>query len=264
MSAGASWIDVDGLRLHIEQTGSGPPLFLLHGLGSGAWDWEYQVPELARHFRVIAPDFRGHGRSEGRGPYRIATWAADTLAIADRLGIERFSMLGYSMGGAVAQQIALDAPRRVRRLALSNTLPSFRPRGLRQYLMLCWRLVITTVLSPPQLARFVAGRLFPRPEQRALRDKVALRNAGNDPAVYFASICALARWSVIERLPELVAPTYVLAAEHDYFSTAYLREFVTALPNCAGWHVFPGTRHGLPLEAPEAFNAKLLEFLLRP
>lgn len=254
---------IGGVHLHVEQYGSGPPLFLLHGLGSSARDWEYQIPALAPHFRILAPDFRGHGLSDRQGPYRIETWAEDVVAIADQLGIKRFSVLGYSMGGAVAQQIAIDHPERVERLVLANTLPSFKPERPYHYFMLWTRLAIIATLGPAQLAKVVARKVFPAPEHAELRHKVATRNAGNDPQVYRASIRALTGWSVIERLSQLTAPTYVMAAEKDYFSTAYLNEFVAQLPNCIGWQVFSGTRHGLPLEAPERFNARVLDVLLR-
>lgn len=252
--------DASGFALHVESHGSGEPLILLHGLGASGRDWEYQIPVLAQHFQVIVPDLRGFGRSPRVGPYRIEAHAAEVLALADHLQLPRFALVGHSMGGAIAQQLTLDAPGRVSQLVLANTSPSFRPRSLREHGMLLFRLAVVSLLGPAALASIVNRQMFPHPEQQALRDRVTARNAGNDPQIYREAIFALARWSVLERLGELQLPTLVIAAEHDYFSTALLHEY-RRLPDCAGVHLIEGARHALPLERPDAFNAPLLRFL---
>src|SRR5581483_12304424 len=99
-----------GLRCHYLDEGAGSALVLLHGLGSSARDWERQIHVYSRHFRVIAPDFRGFGASERIGPYSIPQFAADVWALLAQLGIGRFRLVGYSMGGAVALEMALAQP----------------------------------------------------------------------------------------------------------------------------------------------------------
>lgn len=252
-----------GARLYYQSTGVGPPLVLLHGLGSSSADWEYQVPVLARHFQVIAPDLRGHGASDRTGDYGVERFAADTWALLDHLGIERPTLLGYSMGGAVAMQMALDRPGRIPRLILSNTLPSFRTDTLAKRWLLWSRLFLMDWLGPRRLSEVMTRRLYPRPDQAELRARVAKRNAENDKNVYLATIRALTRWSVRERVGELTMPVLAISAEQDYYLRHEADAFVAALPDGRGLH-FPGTRHGLPLEMPEAFNRAVLEFLTVP
>lgn len=251
---------VEGARLYYQLAGAGRPLVLLHGLGASSGDWEFQVPEFARHFQVVVPDFRGHGASDRAGDYSVQRFADDTWQLLDRLKLRAPVLVGHSMGGAVAMQMALDRPGAVPKLVLSNTLPSFRTDTAAKRLMLWTRLVMMSVLGPRKLAEIMTQRLYPRADQAALRAKVARRNATNDRNVYLASIRALTQWSVRERLAALDLPVLVLASEHDYFGGTEVERFVAALPD-ARLRLFPGARHGLPLEMPEAFNRVVLEFL---
>lgn len=254
-------VRVEGARLYYQSAGAGRPLLLLHGLGSSSHDWEYQVPEFSRHFHVIAPDLRGHGASARTGGYAVERFAADTWQLLDQLDCPQVDVLGYSMGGAVAMQMALDRPGGVHRLVLSNTLPSFRTDTLAKRWLLWSRLFLMGWLGPRRLSEVMSRRLYPRPDQAELRARVARRNAGNDRNVYLETVRALTRWSVADRLDRLTVPVLVLAAEHDYFLRHETDAFVAALPDARVAH-FPGTRHGLPLELPEAFNRAVLDFLV--
>lgn len=253
-------LELAGERFRYDDAGSGPPLVLLHGLGASAEDWEMQIPAFSRRFRVIAPDLRGFGGSaRGSGRLSIPRFAADVWALLQALGVERFALVGHSMGGAVALQLALEHPQAVTRLVIANSVPSFRPRTLRQYFEVAYRQVVMRLLGPARLARIGAQRMYPGDDQQALREKSAARGARNGRS-YLESLSALTRWSVIERLRELPMPVLVLAAEHDYFSREDMLQFAHALPK-GRFHLFPGTHHGLPLEAPQAFNPVVLRFL---
>jgi len=249
-----------GIRLYYEDIGTGPVMVLLHGLGGSSADWESQLPEFSRDHRVIAPDFRGYGNSERRGPYTVERFAADVFALLDELQIGNFILVGHSMGGAVAMVMALMKPSRIRKLVLTNTLPNFRPDDLTQRVMLWSRLVLMAVLGPGHLSRIVAAKPYPGPELTALRDRAGERHGRTSRRVYLSTLWRLSRWSAEQRLPELRVPTLVMAAENDYFDSARLRRFVDGLPG-ADSEVFPGTHHGLPLEAPQLFNARLRQFL---
>lgn len=257
---------VDGARLYFQTAGAGAPLVLLHGLGASSADWEGQVPELSRHYQVIVPDLRGHGASDRAGDYSVPQFARDTWQLVDHLRLRAPVLVGHSMGGAVAMQMALDRPGVAPALVLSNTLPSFLTDTTTKRMMLWTRLLLMGLFGPRRLSEFMSQRLYPHPDQAALRAKVARRNAENDRNVYLATIRALTRWSVRERLAELKLPVLVLASEHDYFGGHEVEPFVKALPDARLRH-FAGARHGLPLERPEAFNQAVLEFLdprLRP
>src|SRR5580693_1022702 len=113
---------VNGIEVYYEQAGEGPPVLLLHGLGSSTRDWEYQTPELARAYRVIAVDVRGHGRSSRPpGPYSVSQFAEDAVALLRSLDAAPAHVIGLSMGGMIAFQMAVDHPEAVRSLAIINS-----------------------------------------------------------------------------------------------------------------------------------------------
>lgn len=253
-------VEVDGSKLYYEESGQGPALVLLHGLGSSAEDWEYQIPEFSRHYRVIAMDLRGfHRSSRGTGAMSIARFAADVRNLLDQLDVDRFYLIGYSMGGAIALQLALDHPGAVIKMVISNSVPSFRPRTLKQHFEVFYRQIVMTLLGPVRLSRIGAQRMYPGEHQAELREKSAERGARNGPS-YLQSLRALTRWSVLDRLHELRMSVLVLAAEYDYFTREDMLQFAHALPK-GRFHLFPGTHHGLPLESPNAFNAVVRKFL---
>jgi 3-oxoadipate enol-lactonase len=123
-------ITVDGVRLacHLWGAADAPALVLLHGLGGQASTWDTVAPELARSFRVLAIDLRGHGDSDRPGDYSFELMRDDVLGVLGQLGLDRVSLLGHSMGGTVAYLIAQQEPDRISRLILEDTPPPF-PMG---------------------------------------------------------------------------------------------------------------------------------------
>ena len=122
-------IEAAGVRLAYRVWGSpgAPPLVLLHGLGEGAADWDGVAPAFARHWRVYAPDLRGHGSSDRPGDYSVELMAADALGFLDALQLDRVDLIGHSMGGLVGFLLAGDHPDRVGRLILED-VAALRPR----------------------------------------------------------------------------------------------------------------------------------------
>ena len=117
-------IDADGCPIHVEVEGSAgaPALIMSNSLGTTLHMWDDQAPELAKHFRLIRYDRRGHGRSGvPKGPYSMERFGRDVLAIADSLKVKTFNWCGISMGGMVGQWLGANAPDRVEKLILSNT-----------------------------------------------------------------------------------------------------------------------------------------------
>lgn len=252
--------DID---IHYVEAGSGPPLVFVHGLG-GSWaDWDYQMAYFAEHYRVLAPDLRGFGDTPiGRHAPGVAQFVDDLRAFLDGAGIERCLLVGHSMGGAVCLQFALQCPGRIERLVITNSVPGFRPRTLRQRFEIGYRLLVMSLLGPARLSRISAHRMFPGPENEGLRAKVIARGARNTRRAYLGALLRLTRWSVIDRLGDIRMPTLVVGAGQDYFGHDNTVRFAYALPH--GYlHWFPVGRHGLPSEVPEAFNPVLLKFFRR-
>jgi pimeloyl-ACP methyl ester carboxylesterase len=115
------------------------------------------------------------------------------------------------------------------------------------------------ILGPARLSKIGAERMYPGENQQVLREKSIERGARNG-ASYLESLKVLTRWSVLNRLRELRMPVLVLAAEFDYFTREDMLQFAHALPK-GRFNLFPGTHHGLPLEAPHLFNTAVLKFL---
>lgn len=112
----------NGIELYYETIGDGPPLVLLTGLGFATWGWYRQIPTLSRHFTTIAIDNRGAGQSgKPDEPYSIRMMADDTAAVLDHLEVRGANVLGLSMGGYIAQELALSHPELVSRLILCST-----------------------------------------------------------------------------------------------------------------------------------------------
>lgn len=254
-----------GHAMHVRDTGAdadkpGLPIVFIHGLGASGKDWEYQWPAFAQHHRLISPDLRGHGHSRSHRPWGIAAQAQDMVALLDHLEIERCIVVSHSMGGAVAQSMALAAPQRIERLVVSNSLPSFRPDTLHRIREALMRVAVVAAVGVQPLAGVIAERLFPHEHQAELRDKMTSRYAMISRWAYLNSLRALASWSVFKRLPELRLPVLVVGAEHDYFPSEDTQRFVDALPN--GRLVWlEGSRHATPVDSVDRFNAAVADFI---
>jgi pimeloyl-ACP methyl ester carboxylesterase len=112
---------VNGMQMYYEEHGDGPPLLLLHGFAVAGLGWRPFIPEFAKHFRVIMPNLRGHGRSlDPTNQFTFAQTALDVFALLDQLGIERFKAIGNSGGGLTLQYLAAQQPARLEAIILKN------------------------------------------------------------------------------------------------------------------------------------------------
>jgi len=252
---------VNGVEIFYDVHGAGESLVLLHGLGASSQDWEHQVPEFSRHYRVITPDLRGFGRSaKPSGPYSIAQFSADMLALLDVLAVKRCHLLGLSMGGAVAFQMALDQPRRFKTLIIVNSSPSFELHSWRRRLMAWTRILVPHVFGMRAMSHHVVKRLFPKAEQSELRARLLARGSSNDRDAYVAAVHALKGWTVERRLGEIRIPTLVISAEFDYTPVSDKEQYVSRMRN-ARLRVIKDSRHASHWDQWQTFNKLVLEFL---
>jgi pimeloyl-ACP methyl ester carboxylesterase len=256
-------LDVNGTHLYYQVTGKGQPLLLIHGLGASARDWEPQVAYFAPRYQVVTPDVRGHGQSDKPpGPYSVPLFASDTGALISGLGIGPAHVVGISMGGMIAFQLAVDSPELVRSLVIVNSGPALLVKSLAAHWQIQKRQLAVRAFGMGRLAQMLAPRLFPEPEQEALRIRFVQHWTENDPRAYRAATSALVNWSVADRLGEIRCPVLVIASDEDYTPVSAKEAYVALMPH-AELAVIDDARHAVTVERPEEFNAVLEAFLSR-
>jgi len=271
-------VRVNGIEIAFEERGHGErPLLLIHGFTGFRQDFATQLPGLAEHGRVLAPDLRGHGESARTGDpasYGFAQLTADLLGLLDALDIERCDLLGHSMGGMIALRATLAAPERIASLVLMDTAPG--PLGFidRGQLALAARVAreagmaalaqILRARSGSDAGRGSADRRMEAEwgEERFWAWRTA-RMAAMDPAAYEALGLALAEQDdVTPRLREIACPTAVLVGELDHEFRAPSEVLAQGIPG-AQLHVLEGAGHQPQHEAPEAWRGAVLGHLAR-
>jgi len=256
-------LTVNGTRLHYRNEGAGEPLVFVHGLGSSGQDWAKQVDAFADRYRVITFDVRGHGQSDKpEGPYSIPLFAADTAALLRKLEAVPATIVGLSMGGMIAFQLAIDAPLLVKRLVVVNSMPEAKLDSLRDRWIYWSRRLVSSWIGMRATGRLIAHRVFPKPEQGRLRQKFIDRWAENDKQAYLATIDAIAGWSVADQLSAITCPTLVVAAADDYTPVSVKRNYVDQIPD-ARLEVIEDSHHATPVERPMTFNRVLDAFIQR-
>jgi 3-oxoadipate enol-lactonase len=220
--------------LHHERAGNerAPALLLGSSLGTSAAMWEPQVAPLAEHLRVIRYDHRGHGASPvPRGPYEIADLGRDVLALMDRLGLERASLGGVSLGGMVAIWLGANAPDRVERLVLCCTSAHLPPAsGWAERAAAVRAAGTTEVVADAVVERWLTPAFAAaQPETQAWLRAMLL---ACDPEGYAACCGAIERMDLRGALPSIAAPTLVVSAADDQATPPeHQRALAAAIPS---------------------------------
>ncbi|MBC9179423.1 alpha/beta fold hydrolase [Pseudoroseomonas ludipueritiae] len=248
------FIDLADMLVHyvVEGPETAPPLLLLHSIGTTQSIWDAQAKALAGRFRVIRPDMRGHGMSSiTPGDYSMRQLAQDALALLDALGIRRAHVAGTSIGGRIAQQIAVEAPERMLSLCLLNTALEFPSPARWQGIIDDVRREGTKVLADAVMPRWVVDTTLP--SSRGLR-RMLLRT---DKTGYAGAACALRDATAADILGRIQAPCTVIAGERDPAAPA---EAVTALQAAipgAELVMLPGAGHITTYEFADAVTAQM-------
>jgi pimeloyl-ACP methyl ester carboxylesterase len=255
------FFDHDGCSLHYEEYGQGAPVLLVHGLGSSCQDWEYQIPALSAHYRVIAVDVRGHGRSDKpRERYSIRGFSGDIEALLDYLQLGPVHYVGLSMGGMIGFQLAVDAPHLLTSLTIVNSAPEVKIKSAHDAWQYAKRWGLARLVSMETIGKGLGKNLFPKPGQSELRHKIARRWAQNDKRAYLASFDAIVGWGVTERLSRIRCPTLIVTADKDYTPVALKEAYIKLIPD-ARLQVIADSRHATPLDQPAEFNRILMAFI---
>jgi pimeloyl-ACP methyl ester carboxylesterase len=251
------------LMMHCEITGDGPPLVLLMGLGCPGSLWWLQVEAFA-NYRVVVPGNRGVGQTDKpAGEYSTAQMADDTATLLSALGIARAHILGMSMGGAMAQQMALRYPAMVDHLILACTFCETSPYGLET--MATWRLIAERAgmdaLRRLLLLQFVTPRFYSQHPDRVTKLGELFAAHPQPVDAYGRQNGACARHYTTDQLPRITAPTLVLAAERNILTPLGSMKLLQQQIPGAKLVVLPRSGHGFMWEIPEQFNAAVLGFL---
>jgi pimeloyl-ACP methyl ester carboxylesterase len=251
-------------ELWVERRGSGPDVLLIAGLGDPAEAWQPQLDGLADRYCVTAFDNRGVGRSPLPDErLSVATMADDTAAIMRALDVSAAHVAGFSMGSAIAQELALRHPELVRSLVLVSTYA--RPDALFRSQLAFWRWLAEA--APSERAFFEAFFTWVY-TPRAHTDGTVDRLVGEALAfphqqtidAFQAQVDALLAHDTSDRLSRIAAPTLVLAGELDTILPPRFGRFVAAeIPN-ACFELMPGEAHQPFQEVPDEFNARVDAF----
>jgi len=256
----------NGHDLHYIDTGSGTPLVFLNGLAGDHLYWMGQVRALGRHFRCLALDNRDVGRSSyATTPYTIADLADDVVCLLDTLQLPTAHVVGLSLGGMIAQELALRQPQRVRSLFLVGTLAradDWFCATLDAFSLIRRQVADTPAFFIALLPWLVSYRYFEEPSRvEWLR---ALLQGNPYPQRldgFFRQLDAIRRHDTLARLPGLRCPLLAAAGEDDMIAPPrYARQIAQQVPH-ARLEVLPGVGHAPPIEAPRQFNKLLGDFL---
>lgn len=254
---------INQVNLYYEIHGDGPRMLFLHGLGSSVRDWAPQIDTLQAKYRCIAYDARGHGRSDKPpGPYHVRQHAADAIGLLDHLGIPAAIVVGLSMGGMIAFQMAVDAPERFLGMVIINSGPHLVPSNMRERMAIWQRVVLFRLFSMQRIGELICQRLFPDESQAELRATFVQRWAENDKRAYMDATRGLVGWSVREHVASIQIPALVIAADQDYTPVEAKRAYVTQMPH-AELVVVENARHAVNVVQPEKINALIDQFAAR-
>jgi pimeloyl-ACP methyl ester carboxylesterase len=243
----AHTIALNGIRMYYEIVGQGPPLLLLHGGGGNGMQFDKQIPELRKHHRLIVPDMCAQGRTSDRpDSLTYHAMAEDVVALLDSLGIQRTDIMGWSDGGIVGLDVAMNHPDRVDHLVTFGA--NFTPDGL----------------NPQDIAwmeRATADSFGPGMEE-------GYKKLAPDPSHYRVAMTKiLDMWRTQpnytpEQLGRIRAKTMICAGERDVIRPEHTRALAAAIPGAVLW-IVPDASHSAMQEKPDLVNAKVTEFLAR-
>ena len=257
-------VAVADTSLHVVRRGSGPPLLLLVGLGGRADFWAGTIDHFADRFDCISFDHRKCGDSLPSDiRTTVAVMAADALALLDRLGIERADIIGHSLGGAIAQHIAVNAPQRVNRLVLSASWAGPHPAFLALFAL---RKQVLMHCGPA--AYMLQGNLLGNPGWWAMQHHDAMQAGIAARLASFAGVeieiermDAVTGHDLRDKVGRITAPTLVLCARDDAITPLPLSEELARLIPGARLEVMAAGNHFAPVTVPEDYRARLAAFL---
>jgi len=258
-------IERGDVTTYYEESGQGEPLVLICGLSADLQYWRFQVPALSKHHRVICFDNRGAGRSSAPDhAHSLPELVDDVVALLDHLDIDSANVLGHSMGGQIAQLLAVSHPKRVKRLVLVGSYAA--PDGLVRIAIRNWMAIRRSDMPWEQVARYVSRWSFgPELANNEVAYEAFIRAMVSNPYAqrrhgFIRQAEALLAAEASPGLAGITAPTLVVVGEHDALAPRYLSDALVALIPGSRLQVLPGAHSGF-VEYPEHYNRVILDFL---
>jgi len=252
-------LEVDGATLTYDdegpRDGDGAPLVFIHGWTANRHRWDHQVAHFSEQRRVVRLDLRGHGESSGAGVRTIAELARDVIALLDHLKVERFVLVGHSMGGMISQTIALAHPERVERMVLVNSIGRMTYNRGRGLLMAASTLVPFKLFVAANIQRaFAPG--YPREEIR----EYVKASADTPREVVMTLYGAMRSFDVLDRVGEIRTPTLLVHGYYDIqLPVSQMLRMAKAYPDAVIRILDAG--HELPVEKPAELTSALDRFV---
>ena len=250
------------ININYEVEGKGDPLVMIMGFTASRSGWMSQIPFFKKYFQVITFDNRGAGKSgKPPGPYSTKMMADDTINLMDYLGIEKAHIVGASMGGMIAQELAINYPERIMKLVLACTYA--RPAAVNE---ITPEQAELAQLTDTKMANTLVGMAFNRPFYRitfGLLDSIQTKFIG---AAGMAGIAgqraACASHNSLDRLQSITAPTLVIVGSEDRIINPVSSEVIAGKIPGARLVKVEGGSHSFSLEMKKTFNRIVLDFLL--
>lgn len=257
--------EANGQRLYYEVHGEGEPLLCVMGLGTDARAWIPQIGPWSAERKLIVFDNRDCGRSSyADAPYEIADLARDTLALADALELESFDLVGMSMGGAIAQEVALTAPERVRTLTLIVSFGGAGPYGEARARVLGE--AVKGMDHEEQtdflmILTFSEGFFGDSERFGKLREILLANPNPQPPEALDRQLAASGRHEARDRLRQLDMPVHVIGAERDLMVPVWKSAELAELIPGAKLTVLDGAPHAVNIERSEELSRLVLDFV---
>lgn len=257
----------NGTKIYYQVRGTGTPLVLLMGFGADGNTWEPHLRVYEKYFKCIVIDNRGVGKSDQpAGPYSTAMMALDTVAVMQHAGVSKAHVAGISMGGAIAQELAIHFPHMVQSVVLTSTWPAFNNYAKTVYENLKKiRVSVSAEVFMELLQLWIYAPPFYETGMQALRE--GQQAAGNNPNPqsrqgFEGQLDACIGHHTIDRLPQIKVPTLITVGDQDIFTPpAFSRLLHEKIPHAA-YVSFPQGGHVHHWEDLDRYNDQTLQFLL--
>ena len=260
---------VNGINLYYQVHGEGEPLVLIQGFAGGHEAWFFQLRAFKKHFKVVIFDNRGIGRTDGSDkPYAIETLAEDVVGLMEHLGIPKAHVLGLSLGGLVAQEVAISYPEKVRKLVLGSTFAGREVYDVHPEMLgalgipegstsVDIRSIDMTKLMPAMVTLAFNKRLY-----RMILTLLAKRRMKSIKVEgHFGQMSAIDSYTTLDRLHLIKALTLVITGTGDRLVSPHYSEVIASrIPN-AQLVLVNGGSHAFFMEMRGRFNKEVLGFL---